>query len=125
MKRSRARSQKPASNRTEVRDAVRSARDRLGGDPTIRLQMQQEASVEFHRGRLIDHIQLRCADLEASKRFYGAVLAIFGRALVELAPWLIVADELCLTPAGGDPPSRIHIALQTENREEVDRFYAA
>ncbi len=80
--------------------------------------------MELHRGRLIDHIQLRCADLAASKRFYAAVLGVFGRELVELAPWLLYADELCLTPADG-PTSRIHLAFQTESRAEVDRFHQA
>ena len=81
--------------------------------------------MELHRGRLIDHIQLRCADLAASKRFYATVLAVLGRELVELAPGLIVADELCLTPAGGDPTSRIHLAFQTDSRAIVDRIHAA
>jgi catechol 2,3-dioxygenase-like lactoylglutathione lyase family enzyme len=81
--------------------------------------------MEFHRGRLIDHIQLRCANLAESRRFYAAVLAVFGREIVELSPTLLVADELCLTPAGADPVSRIHIALQTESREQVARFHAA
>jgi catechol 2,3-dioxygenase-like lactoylglutathione lyase family enzyme len=89
--------------------------------------------MEFHRGRLFDHIQLRCANLAESRRFYAAVLAVFGRELVELAPTLVVADELCLTPVSGDPPSasasasasRIHFAFQTASREQVDRFHAA
>ena len=34
--------------------------------------------MELHRGRLIDHIQLRCADLAASKRFYAGLLAVFA-----------------------------------------------
>ena len=29
-------------------------------------------TMELHRGRLIDHVQLRCADLAASRRFYAA-----------------------------------------------------
>jgi catechol 2,3-dioxygenase-like lactoylglutathione lyase family enzyme len=82
-------------------------------------------NMEFHRGRLFDHFQLRCADFAESKRFYAAVLAVFGRELVELAPWLVYADELCLSPANTDPPSRIHFALQTASREQVDRFHAA
>jgi catechol 2,3-dioxygenase-like lactoylglutathione lyase family enzyme len=84
-----------------------------------------EDDMELHRGRLIDHIQLRCADLAASKRFYAGLLAVFGRQLLELTPALIVADELCLTPANGDPPSRIHLAFQTASRAEVDRVHAA
>ena len=81
--------------------------------------------MELHRGRLIDHIQLRCADLAASRRFYAAALAVLGRELVELTPALIVADELCLSPASGDPTSRIHLAFQTGSRDQVVRFHAA
>jgi len=80
--------------------------------------------MEFHRGRLIDHIQLRCADLDASRRFYEAVLAALGRELVQIAPGLLVADELCLSPSDG-PTSRIHIAFQVEGREQVERVYRA
>lgn len=81
--------------------------------------------MQLHRGRLIDHIELRCRDLSASRRFYTAVLSVLGRELVELAPGLIVADELCLTPAGADPASRIHLAFQTDSRAVVDRVHAA
>jgi catechol 2,3-dioxygenase-like lactoylglutathione lyase family enzyme len=81
--------------------------------------------MELHRGRLVDHIELRCADLAASKRFYAAALAVLGRELVELRPTLIVADELCLTPANGDPSSHVHLAFQTASRDQVARFHAA
>ena len=36
-------------------------------------------SSEFHLGRLIDHVHLVVADLEASRRFYRAALAAGGR----------------------------------------------
>jgi catechol 2,3-dioxygenase-like lactoylglutathione lyase family enzyme len=68
---------------------------------------------------------LRCADFAASKRFYSAVLAVFGRELVELAPSLVYADELCLSPTDHDPPSRIHFAFQAASRGDVERFHAA
>ena len=80
--------------------------------------------MEFHRGRLIDHIQLRCADLDSSRRFYEAVLAALGRELVQIAPGLLVADELCLSPSDG-PTSHIHIAFQVESREHVEHVYQA
>ncbi len=48
---------------------------------------------------------------------------MFGRQLAELTPSLLYADELCLSPASTDPPSRIHLAFQTASRQEVDRFY--
>ena len=81
--------------------------------------------MELHRGRLIDHIQLRCADLAASKRFYAGALAVLGHELVELTPQLIIADELCLTPADAAPSSRIHLAFQMASRDQVVRFHAA
>ena len=36
--------------------------------------------MHFHRGRLVDHVHLRVADLPVSKRFYRAVLESLGRA---------------------------------------------
>src|ERR1700694_5398183 len=66
--------------------------------PLAEQDSKGELNVEFHRGRLIDHLHLRVADLETSKRFYGAAMQALGRALVALAPGFLVADELCLTP---------------------------
>ncbi len=34
--------------------------------------------MQHHRGRLFDHVHLRVADVEASKRFYRAVFASLG-----------------------------------------------
>jgi catechol 2,3-dioxygenase-like lactoylglutathione lyase family enzyme len=81
-------------------------------------------SMEFHRGRLIDHVQLFVSNLEASRRFYEAVLRSLGRELVQLAPGLLYSDELVLSPANGTP-SRIHLAFQADDREHVQRVYEA
>jgi len=35
----------------------------------------------WHTGRLIDHVHLRVADVEASKRFYTALLETLGLAI--------------------------------------------
>ena len=78
--------------------------------------------MEFHRGRLIDHVQLRVSNLEASRRFYEAVLRSLGRDLVQMAPGFLYSDELVLTPADG-PTSRIHLAFQVDDREQVQRVY--
>ena len=80
--------------------------------------------MEFHRGRLFDHIHLRVKDLEVSTRFYRAVLASLGRDLQEMAPGLFFSDELCITASDG-APSHIHLAFQTNGREDVNRFYQA
>ena len=34
--------------------------------------------MQHHRGRLVDHVHLRARNLEATKRFYKAVLAALG-----------------------------------------------
>jgi catechol 2,3-dioxygenase-like lactoylglutathione lyase family enzyme len=70
--------------------------------------------VEFHLGRLIDHVHLRVADLEASKRFYRAALRALGRDITHEGPGFFSADELFVTAAEGDPPSRVQLAFQTE-----------
>ena len=33
---------------------------------------------EIHRGRLVDHVELVVADIQACKRFYRAVLEVLG-----------------------------------------------
>ncbi|HEX6363990.1 MAG TPA: VOC family protein, partial [Albitalea sp.] len=35
-------------------------------------------TLELHRGRLIDHVQLVVRDLAASQRFYAAVFEVLG-----------------------------------------------
>ena len=78
---------------------------------------------ETHTGRLLDHVHLRVADLEASKRFYGAALAALGLALRE-GDGHFASDELWVTD-DGDPTARLHLAFQAADREAVHRFYDA
>jgi catechol 2,3-dioxygenase-like lactoylglutathione lyase family enzyme len=78
--------------------------------------------MEFHRGRLIDHVHLRVKDLERSRRFYEAVLRVFDIPLVA-GEHHFFADELWVDV--GDQPSRVHLAFQAPDRETVGRFHAA
>jgi catechol 2,3-dioxygenase-like lactoylglutathione lyase family enzyme len=81
--------------------------------------------MELHRGRLIDHIHLRVADLAASKRFYLAVLAALDRAQgVREGEDYFSADELWIDLADG-PVSHVHLAFQARDRAQVERFHAA
>lgn len=79
--------------------------------------------MEFHRGRLIDHVHLVCRDLEASKRFYRAVLGALGVPVGGESGGHFWADELFLTQ--GEPISRIHLAFQADGVEAVKAFFAA
>ena len=81
--------------------------------------------MEFHAGRLLDHVHLRVADLAASKRFYRAILVALG------LPDIIVegkdyfqADELFVDRADG-PISRVHLAFQAADRAMVEAFHRA
>ena len=81
--------------------------------------------MEFHRGRLIDHVHLRVRDLDASKRFYRAVLQVLGRtdAIREGADYFS-ADELWIDRAEGRT-STVHLAFVARDRAAVQAFHAA
>ena len=81
--------------------------------------------MQFHFGRLIDHVHLRVSDLEASKRFYRAVLESLDVAatFVEGAD-CFYADELFVDEASGNV-SNVHLAFQARDRAAVHKFHAA
>jgi catechol 2,3-dioxygenase-like lactoylglutathione lyase family enzyme len=81
--------------------------------------------MELHRGRLIDHVHLRVKDLEASKRFYRAVLSAIGlpNALVE-GKGNFYADELFVDVAGSYI-THVHLAFQAPDRDAVNAFHRA
>ena len=81
--------------------------------------------MQFHRGRLIDHVHLRVADIDASKRFYKAVFAALGLpdVLVEGAGYFH-ADELFVDRAT-DYVTRVHLAFQAPSAAVVQAFHAA
>jgi catechol 2,3-dioxygenase-like lactoylglutathione lyase family enzyme len=84
----------------------------------------------LHRGRLIDHFQLVVADLEASRRFYEAVLGALGVPLGGEGPGYFWADELFVSSqespaAAGRPTGRVHLAFQAADRAAVDGFHQA
>ena len=78
--------------------------------------------MELKRGRLIDHLHLRTLDLDASRRFYSAILDVLGIPLVA-GDGHFYADELWVDR--GETPSRVHFAFQAADRSAVDRWYAA
>lgn len=78
-----------------------------------------------HQGRLIDHVHLRVKDLEASKRFYRAVLDVLG--LMEgygEGDGYFYADEFYVDLAD-DKISHIHLAFQAKDKDHVHKFYEA
>lgn len=80
--------------------------------------------MQAHQGHLIDHINLRVADLEASKRFYRAVLQALGRTFTTESSRHFSCDELWVDWADG-PVSQVHFAFHAPSIEAVHAFHAA
>jgi len=76
----------------------------------------------YHRGRLIDHLSIVVSDLDASKRFYKAVLEVLNVPLGNESDDYLEADELYIS-RGPSPSGPIHLAFVARAREDVDRFY--
>ena len=84
----------------------------------------------LHRGRLIDHLQLVVRDLDASKRFYGAVLEVLGVPLGGEGDGFFWADEFVVSIASseaaeGKLTGRCHFAFQAKDRATVEAFHRA
>lgn len=80
---------------------------------------------QYHYGRLIDHVHLRVADLDASFRFYSAVLTSLGRAdSLERGDGHFFSDELFVDLALGSV-SNVHLAFQAKDERAVAAFHAA
>jgi catechol 2,3-dioxygenase-like lactoylglutathione lyase family enzyme len=87
-------------------------------------------TMELHRGRLIDHVQLVVQDLSASRKFYVAVLDALKVPLGGEDDGFFWADELCVSAADspaaiGKLTGRNHIAFQAQDRAMVEAFYQA
>jgi catechol 2,3-dioxygenase-like lactoylglutathione lyase family enzyme len=78
--------------------------------------------MELHIGRLIDHVHLRTHDLDACKRFYGAIMDALG-VPYQSDDSHFHADELWIDR--GEQQSRIHLAFQAKDRATVDEVYKA
>ncbi|GLQ54368.1 VOC family protein [Devosia nitrariae] len=78
--------------------------------------------MEFHRGRLLDHVHLRVEDVERSKRFYSAVLGTLGREITHEFDGAFASDELFVDKAD-DYVTRVHLAFQADDPETVGRFH--
>jgi catechol 2,3-dioxygenase-like lactoylglutathione lyase family enzyme len=78
--------------------------------------------MEFHVGRLIDHVHLKVRDLDAAARFYRAVAEVIGVPIVTDASH-VQMDELWIDV--GEPHSHVHLAFQARDSAMVEAFHAA
>lgn len=73
----------------------------------------------------MDHVHLRVADLEISKRFYSAIFEALGLPeILQTGPGFFYADELFVNQAE-DSVSKIHLAFQAPDPQTVKNFYEA
>ena len=87
-------------------------------------------TMELHRGRLIDHLQLVVKYLPASRRFYQAVFDTIGIPIAGEGDDYFWADELFVSTADseaalGQLTGRHHLAFQARDRATVDAFHQA
>lgn len=87
-------------------------------------------TMELHRGRLIDHIQLVVRDLPASRAFYTAVFDVLKVPLGGEGDNYFWADELFISTADSEAAQgvltgRHHMAFQAKDRAMVDAFHKA
>lgn len=85
---------------------------------------------ELHRGRLIDHIQLVVADLNASRRFYESIFQVLEIPISGAEEDYFWADEFVVSSAGspaaqGQLTGRHHVAFQARDQKMVEAFYRA
>ncbi|MEW6635033.1 MAG: VOC family protein [Pseudomonadota bacterium] len=86
--------------------------------------------MELYRGRLIDHLHLVVRDIEASRRFYEAVLDVLGIPIGGEGEDFFWADELFVSgldsrASRGELTGRHHFAFQAKDRAMVDAFHHA
>ncbi|PXA98513.1 glyoxalase [Nostoc sp. 3335mG] len=85
---------------------------------------------ELHRGRLIDHVHLVVADLEASRRFYTAIIEALDIPFGGADEHYFWVDELFVSTAdsaaaAGSLTGRHHLAFQARDEAMVQAFHRA
>lgn len=84
--------------------------------------------MQFHRGRLIDHVHIVVNDLAPMKRFYSAIFDVLGVGISGEGPGYFFTDEVFISEPhlpDEQPTGRHHLAFQAIDRDMVDRFYEA
>ncbi|QQR39451.1 VOC family protein [Devosia rhizoryzae] len=82
--------------------------------------------MEYHTGRLIDHVHLRARDFGKTRTFYEAVLKVLGIPITASGENWFQVDELFVDGADTDAVlSHVHLAFQAKDRAMVGAFHEA
>ena len=76
---------------------------------------------------MLDHVTIRAADQEASRRFYNVVFAVLGFEPVQASTPFYEWGDYSVAQADDDHPvtRHLHVGFAASSREEVDAFWQA
>jgi catechol 2,3-dioxygenase-like lactoylglutathione lyase family enzyme len=77
---------------------------------------------------MIEHVSLRCRDVEASAAFYEQVLAPLGYEVTQRSPEAVgfmAEGHTSFWVTSGEIATPTHIAFRARSRSAVDRFHRA
>ena len=76
---------------------------------------------------IVDHLWIRVADLEASKRFYETVAPLLGLRIGTLRPerFHVSARDRSFALVRGEPTENVHLAFPVPDRTAVTDFHRA
>jgi catechol 2,3-dioxygenase-like lactoylglutathione lyase family enzyme len=79
----------------------------------------------LRRGGVIDHVWLRAAELEDSRRFYGVIAPHAGFELRDLSPEHVqlVGTTGSFSVVAGEPTRNLHMAFPAASNAAVDEFH--
>jgi catechol 2,3-dioxygenase-like lactoylglutathione lyase family enzyme len=80
---------------------------------------------ETAAGRVIDHLWIRVADLQASKEFYALVASYGGFRLNRERPDRVqfTSPDDSFSVVSGEPTENLHLAFETHDNDTVDAFH--
>jgi len=82
--------------------------------------------MQFHTGRLFDHVHLRARNFVTTRYFYEAVLKALEIPITASGQGWLQVDELFIDAADARTiPTHIHLAFQARDKAMVDAFYQA
>ncbi len=82
--------------------------------------------MQFHTGRLFDHVHLRARNFVTTRYFYEAVLQALEIPITASGQGWLQVDELFIDAADARTiPTHVHLAFQARDKAMVDAFYHA